>query len=129
MKFHSLILTNRLLFCFIVSKESHPKRTISLRVWQYLVFSFNGICRKSSKSSFACSYPLILYTGEAKFTHSTNMFDLFGVHGELAKKHFLEGVHLVDVCRLDDDDIKKHELFGLTELAFKYKKQKILKVF
>ncbi len=109
---------------FHCEQESHPKRTISLRVWQYLFLALMEYAENHPGLPLPVPYPLILYTGEAKFTHSTNMFDLFGVHGELAKKHFLEGVHLVDVCRLDDDDIKKHELFGLTELAFKYKKTK-----
>jgi len=54
---------------------------------------------------------------------------LFGEHKQLAEQFFTQGVTLVDVCRLKDEEIKKHPLFGLTELAFKYKKRKNFKGF
>ena len=67
---------------------------------------------------------MIIYTGEDRYTVSTDFFDLFGTRKELAKQYLLTPIKLVDVCRMSDEEIKKHQLFGITEFTFKHKKTK-----
>jgi hypothetical protein len=52
------------------------------------------------------------------------LFDLFGTQKELAKQYLLNPIKLIDVCRMSDEESKKHRLFGITEFTFKHKKTK-----
>lgn len=67
-------------------------------------------------------YPIIIYSGEEPYTASTDFFTLFGEHEELAREYLLNPIQLVDVCRMSDEDITNHQIFGLIEFAFKHKK-------
>jgi predicted transposase YdaD len=117
------------LVLFHCEHESKPKRTIPLKVWQYLFLVLMEYAENHPSQPLPIPFPLVIYTGEAEFKYSTNLFDLFGEHRELAQEYFLQGVPLVDVCRLEDEDIKKHPLFGLSEFAFKHKKSKDFEAF
>jgi len=117
------------LLLFHCEQESKPNRLITLKIWQYLCLAFNEHAENHPNEPLPAPFSLVLYTGEARFYHSTHFFDLFGENKQLAEQFFTQGVTLVDVCRLEDEEIKKHPLFGLTELAFKYKKRKNFKGF
>lgn len=93
-----------------------PKLRIGLLLMEY--------AKAHPKEPLPIIYPVVIYTGEEPYTESMDFFDLFGKYNALAKQHMLSAVKLVDVCRMADEDIRKHRLFGLSEYVFKYKKDK-----
>lgn len=50
------------------------------------------------------------------------LFDLFGEHKELAKKLFLRPYTLIDVHRISDQELKKHQWIGAVEFVLKYRR-------
>ena len=117
-------LNSKALLMFHCEQESVPRRTVPLKVWQYLLLVLMEYTENHPNEPLPVPYPVIVYTGEQKFTYSTYLFDLFGDNKELAESLFYKGVPLIDVCRLDDEDIQKYRLFGLCEYAFKHKSTK-----
>ncbi|MCB1827359.1 MAG: hypothetical protein KDH94_02955, partial [Coxiellaceae bacterium] len=53
----------------------------------------------------------------------------FGDQKDLARECILQPIRLLDVCRMEDEEIKQHNLFGLSEFAFKYKETQHFKEF
>jgi len=114
---------SKALVLFHCEQESNPNPIIALRVWQYILLVLMDYAENHPKEALPVPFPVIVYTGERKFTHSTYLFDLFGENKDLAESLFYQGIKLIDVCRMSDEDIRKHRLFGLCEYAFKHKKR------
>ncbi len=113
--------------------QSTVDKNLPLRIWQYMFAILDEYKDNHKKAPLPLIFPLIIYTGEAPYTASTDLFDLFNENKNLAQKYMLTPIKLVDVCRLDDEDIKKHKYFGVSEMVFKYKDsrhfQKFLETF
>jgi predicted transposase/invertase (TIGR01784 family) len=65
-------------------------------------------------------YTLVLYNGETKYPHSTDLFDLFGAYKNLAQKTFLQPFDLVDLSQIPDATLKEHLWSGMMELSLKH---------
>ena len=100
-------------------------KNMPIRIWQYLFAVLSEHKQNNPSEPLPVIWPIIIYTGKKKYSASTNFFDLFGDNKALAKQFMLNEFKLVDVCRLPDEDIKKHSLFGLAEFAFKHKNSRI----
>lgn len=112
------------LILFHCEQQSTVEKYMPLRIWQYLLLVLMEYAKNHPGKPLPIIYPIILYTGEDKYNESTDFFDLFGRHKGLAHEFLLAPVKLVDICRMADEDIKKHRLFGLSEYAFKHKHTK-----
>lgn len=112
------------LILFHCEQQSTIEKNMPLRIWQYLLLVLMEYAANHPEKPLPIVYPIILYTGEDHYHESTDIFDLFGKHKDLAKEYLLNPIKLVDICRMTDADIQKHELFGLSEYAFKHKKTK-----
>lgn len=112
------------LVLFHLEHQSTVDSTMPLRVWRYVLSTQLEYYKNHKDEPLPIVIPIVVYSGEEKYTKTMNYFDLFGEHKDLAKKYILADISLVDVCRLDDEDINKHHLLGLVELAFKYKNAK-----
>jgi len=109
------------LFLLHCELQSTVDSMIALRVWQYILLLLMEWHDDHPGEPLPVVYPIIVYTGAAGYHASTEFFDLFGNQKALAKSYLFNEITVVDVCRLEDSDIRKHDLFGLTEFAFKYK--------
>jgi predicted transposase/invertase (TIGR01784 family) len=109
------------LFLFHCELQSTVAKDMPLRVWQYLLLVLMEYTENHPKLPLPLVYPIIIYTGEKLYSATTNFFELFATQKDLAKQFLLQDIRLIDVCRMADEDIQKHRLFGLTEFAFKYK--------
>ncbi|HVE43710.1 MAG TPA: Rpn family recombination-promoting nuclease/putative transposase, partial [Gammaproteobacteria bacterium] len=112
------------LLLFHCEHLSEPARIIPLKVWVYLLLALLEFAENKPNAPLPLPLPVIVYTGEKKYHYSTDFFDLFGNYQNIVRKNFNQAIQLVDVCRMDDADIRKNQLFGLCEFAFKYKKAK-----
>jgi predicted transposase/invertase (TIGR01784 family) len=117
------------LFLFHCEQQTKAEINTPLRVWQYLLAILVEYRKAHPKDPLPVVYPMILYTGEKPYGFSTQFFDLFGDNKALAESLFLQEIKLVDLCRMSDEEIQKHALFGLTEYAFKHKRTQNIKKF
>ena len=65
--------------------------------------------KKSSEKTLPIIYPVILYTGNKKYTAPRSFYELFE-NVELAKKCFTEPVKVVDVHEIKDEELKERYL-------------------
>jgi predicted transposase/invertase (TIGR01784 family) len=66
-------------------------------------------------------YPLILYNGKTRYSHSLDLFDLFEKRDkELAKETLLSPCHLIDLTQVSDEELQKFIWFGSMALALKH---------
>jgi len=117
------------LILFHCEHQSTPEKDTPLRIWEYILLVLAEYLQNNPKKPLPIVYPLIIYTGEQLYTYSTNLFDLFGDNKALAEKYLLRDIQLVDVCRMPDEEIRQHQLFGLTEYAFKHKRTQHFEAF
>src|SRR6185312_7083731 len=66
------------LLLFHCEHQTKPERTLPLKVWQYLFLVLLEYAENYPNQPLPIPFALIIYTGEANFTHSTQLFDLFG---------------------------------------------------
>ena len=119
--FYLLPLTNnqKAFVVFHMEHTSTPDKTLPLRIWQYLLLVLLEYMQNHPNEDLPLVFPLILYTGQEPYHCSTDLLELFGENKELMRERILQAIKLVDVCRLSDDAIKQHRLFGLTEFVYK----------
>lgn len=104
-----------------IEHQSTVDPDLPLRIWQYLLLVLMEFAENNPGKPLPVIYPIIIYSGEKPYTASTDFFDLFGEQKDLAKQYLLSPFRLVDVCRMKDEDIKNHKIFGLLEFAYKYR--------
>lgn len=118
---------NKALAFVHIEHQSQPTKDVPLRIWQYLLLILQEYHQNHPNEPLPLVYPCILYTGEQFYRYSTNLFDLFEDNNEQMQTWMTGPIQLIDVCRLSDETIKKHELFGVTEFAFKHRFRMALK--
>ena len=64
-------------------------------------------------------YPFVLYAGKSVWSEPLDVFKLFGEEENLARAIFLSPFQLVDLHRLDDDELMRHRLSGIMEFSLK----------
>ena len=116
------MLDESALILWHAEQQTTVDKLMPVRMWSYMLSLYEEYYDNNRDKPLPLIFPVIIYTGEQRYTASTDLLDLFGDFKELARRYVLGPIKLVDVCRLSDDDIRKKPLFGVTELAFKYKK-------
>lgn len=64
-------------------------------------------------------YPIVLYNGIAPYSHSLDIFPLFGELENFAREVFLQPFKLIDVASMSEDDFQKHKWAGIMELSLR----------
>jgi len=112
---------NKAMAFFHIEHQSQPKKNMPLRMWQYLLLILDEYHQNHPNKPLPIIYPCIFYTGSQPYKYSTNLFDLFGENKETVKSWITDDIKLIDVCRLSDEEIKQHRLFGLAEFVLKHR--------
>lgn len=109
--------------------QSTPDEDLPLRMWQYILLVLLEYRKNNPDKPLPVIYPLIVYTGKQVYDKSTSLFNMFGNNKELAIKYLMEPIRLVDIYRMDDDEIRKKQWWGLAEFAMKHSHTKQFKAF
>lgn len=104
----------------LLEHASKPDRLLPFRMLKYMVAIMEHHLTKTAAKELPVIYPLILYTGSRPFSHSMDLFDLFGKQKALAKDILKNPYHLVDLTQASDEDLKKYLWFGTAALAAKH---------
>ena len=104
----------------LAEQQTNPDRWLPLRLLKYLCRALERHRAQHPKDKeLPLIVPLIFYTGREAYSYSTDFFNLFGDHQELARKLLLGTYHLVPLHDIPDEDIYQHKWVGLLELLMK----------
>jgi predicted transposase/invertase (TIGR01784 family) len=107
-------------FYLLVEHQSIPDKLMPFRILYYICRIIQQHLDQTQSNILPIIYPLVFYHGETNYCHSTDIFDLFGEHKELAKDIFLKPFHLVNIQNIPDEDLKQRHLTGLMEFIQKH---------
>ena len=98
----------------LLEHQSTSDRLITFRIQKYMLRLCEEHLRKqkgkkNSEKTLPIIYPVILYTGNKKYTAPRSFYELFE-NKELAKKFFTEPVKVIDVHEIKDEELKERYL-------------------
>jgi predicted transposase/invertase (TIGR01784 family) len=102
----------------LLEHQSKPHRLMPFRKLQYSVKIMDQ--HYKGHQELPIVYTLVIYHGDRKYPYSTDLFDLFGEHKNLAKKTLLEPFDLLDLSQIPDEDLKQKIWSGMMELSLKH---------
>ena len=70
--------------------------------------------------SFCLLYPMVIYNAERPYPFSTDINDMVDAPKELVERYFLKPFKLIDLARIDDQELKNHAWAGAMEFALKH---------
>lgn len=109
----------------LTEHQSIPDRWLPLRLLRYLCSVFELHRQQNPHDKYLPPVvPLIFYTGQSRYTFSTDCFDLFGDYAALARNLLIGPYPLVELNKISDDEILSHPWSGLLELVMKHAKQR-----
>ena len=118
--------------CYIYTVVEHQSTAtwdMPIRVLQYQLAIIASYLRQyPKKRKIPIVIPLLVYNGKkSPYPYSLDITELF-YDQELAKKIFAKPAYLVDITKMSDQEIQKHNIIGLLEFSQKHvRDQKLLK--
>lgn len=104
----------------LLEHASKPDRLLPFRMLKYMVAIMDHHLTKTETKELPVIYPLILYTGNLPFTHSMDLFDLFGEKKALVKDILKNPYRLIDLTQSSDEDLEKYLWFGTVARVAKH---------
>jgi len=109
---------NKDAFIYVISEhQSSVDQLMAFRLWRYsLLLAERHI---EDKGKLPLIFPLVVYSGTAKYTAPRNLWALFE-YPQLAKKLLTEDHALVDLQAMSDDAIARKKHIALFEFVMKH---------
>lgn len=104
----------------LIEHQTKPDRLMPFRLLKYLIAIMEQHLKTTQQTQLPLIYPMLFYTGEAKYPYSTDLFDLFNDPDGLAKQVFLQPFQLIDISQISDDMLKQDAWRGIMELCMKH---------
>lgn len=108
----------------LCENQSNVDQMMAFRLLKYTVRIMELHQKQYPKGPLPIVYPMIIYIGEKKWNAPRDIFDLFGEYKELARQILFQPYQLIDVQRMDDENVIQHCWWGLVEYVFKYRKDR-----
>lgn len=109
--------------------QSEIDKDMAFRLLVYIIRAMELHRQKNPGSHLPIVYPLVVYSGEKIWTAPVDIFELFGDEEALAREILFQPYLLLDVARLDDEELRKRLWSGLVEFALKYRDIRDLNAF
>ena len=108
-------------FYILCEHQSSVDKSLALRMRKYMLRIVERYRHQQPDKALPFVYPLIVYTGKDRYTGKTDFFELFAKQPFDIKYYWNQPIRLIDVHRMDDTVIAKHDWLGLSEYVFKYR--------
>ena len=106
--------------------QSTVDKSMAFRLLRYSVQLMKNHRDQHPNAPLPWVYPLVLYAGENRWTAPRDIFPLFGKQAELVRRYWTR-YQLIDICRVDDNDLSKWKLARVFQYALKYRKAKAIR--
>lgn len=103
----------------LTEHQSSADKLMPFRICKYIFSIMDQHLKKSKEKILPVVYPLIYYNGKIKYSHSTDLFTLFGAYNDLAKQVLLQPIRLIDLTAVTDEELKQHIWSGIMGLSMK----------
>ena len=104
----------------LLEQQSQPDRMMALRLHKYMLhICSNHIEKHQGAKYLPLVYPLVFYTGKARYNAPLTIWDLFK-EAELAKSFFVEPFKLIELHKIEDDELRKHVWSGTMAFIMKH---------
>jgi len=120
MLFKTTIHEKEVLLYLLVEHQSQPDKLMPFRLLKYLINIMDDYLNKNKTETLPLVYPMVIYHGTQPWSYSTDIRDLIDAPRELIDRYFLQPFHLVDLGKIDDEEIKNHAWAGIMEFALKH---------
>ncbi|MCL5260462.1 MAG: Rpn family recombination-promoting nuclease/putative transposase [Gammaproteobacteria bacterium] len=107
-------------FVLLIEHLSTPDQLIPFRILEYTVGVMRDHIKRSKEKRLPLVYPMIIYSGNRPYNHSTDLFDLFGEHKALAREVLWQPYHLIDYHRISDEELRRFTWYGVVALLMKH---------
>ncbi|WP_423063632.1 Rpn family recombination-promoting nuclease/putative transposase [Candidiatus Paracoxiella cheracis] len=104
----------------LVEHQRKPDPLMPYRILRYQLRIMDQHLKKHHTQTLPVIVPLVFYNGEQLYPYSTDLFDLFGDHAQLARQTLLEPFTLVDVTQIPDEKLKQLQWAGIMEFTQKH---------
>jgi predicted transposase/invertase (TIGR01784 family) len=104
----------------LVEHQSTPDKLMAFRVLKYMVAIMEYHAKQIHADRLPIVYPIIFYTGDRNYNHSTDLFDLFGDKKELAKDILWQPYKLIDLSKIPDKHLKQYLRYGVIARTMKH---------
>lgn len=112
-------------YCYVLcEQQSKVDSMMAFRLLVYVVRLMELHLKQHSTNILPIVYPLVIYSGDKVWTASLDIYELFGEQCKLAKQIFLQPYQLVDINRINDDELRQHLWSGIMAFALKNKETK-----
>ena len=104
----------------LTEHQSRPEPMMPFRLLDYTCQIMRHHVEDLDQHVLPVVVPLVFYNGSKKYSHSTDIFDLFGESELLARQLLFKPFHLIDLSQIPDDTLKENAWAGV--LGFMQKK-------
>lgn len=104
----------------LIEHTSRVDKLLPLRLIKYMTAIIEQHFKKTETTKLPIIVPLILYTGQKPYPYSMDLFDLYGVNKDLARKIMGRPTQLIDLSKASDEELKKYFWFGAAALIAKH---------
>jgi hypothetical protein len=105
----------------VCEQQTEVDTRMAFRLWRYAVRLMELHIRQHPDGPLPPVYTLVVYSGQEPWTAPLEIFPLFGNQEAWAREWLFKPYQLIDLQRLDDEDLQKHLGSGLLEFALKYR--------
>lgn len=104
----------------LVEHQSSPDELMPFRILKYSCNIIEQHLQQTKSKSLPLIYPMVIYHGERPYSFSTDIKDIVDAPRQLIEQYFLKPFQLIDLARIDDEELKKHSWAGAMEFALKH---------
>lgn len=104
----------------LVEHQSSPDELMPFRMLKYTCNVMDHHIKNSKQKTLPLVYPLVIYHAERPYPYSTDIRDKVSAPRELIDRYFLKPFQLIDLGRIDDEELKRHAWVGVMEFVLKH---------
>jgi predicted transposase/invertase (TIGR01784 family) len=104
----------------LVEHQSSQQKLMPFRILKYMAAIMDNHQKTTKSETLPIIYPIIFYSGKKSYNNSTNLFDLFGKHKNLAKKIFLQSYQLINLPEIKDSEFANFSMYNTMAKIMKY---------
>ena len=104
----------------ILEHQSTPDKLMPYRMLKYTCHAIDHELKITKKKLLPFVFPIVIYHAERPYPYSTDIKDIVDAPKELVERYFLKPFQLIDLGRVEDEQLKQQSWAGVMEFALKH---------
>ncbi len=120
MLYKTMIAGQEAYLYLIVEHQSSPDELMPFRMLKYICNIMDQYLKTTQTKKLPLVYPMVIYHAERPYPYSADIRDNIDAPRELIDRYFLKPFQLIDLGRIDDEELKRHAWVGVMEFVLKH---------